>query len=370
MMKLRTTLVASLLLITSLPGLANLPEQDDIVSVMQQVADWQIAHFHDDMERENEWENRFNAWTYGALYIGMEKWAQMAPSDKYYQFLLEAAANNNWDLGPGKYHADDQAVGQLYLSLYEKFQQPHMLAKVLKRTEWIMNNPSQQPMRLNHYKYTERWTWCDALFMAPPVWAKLASITGNDRFRNEMFAEYVATVNHLYDKEEKLFYRDEHFIDKRDQGHKIFWARGNGWVFGGLTLILQELPDGPQKAYFSRLYRDMAANLITLQTEKGHWAMSLKAAELYPTPETSGTAFFTYGLAWGINNGYLDKATYLPVIERGWQSLTSHIAEDGMLGYVQPVGAGPGEAWPDKTEVYGVGAFLAAGSEVFKLTAN
>ena len=63
-------------------------------------------------------------------------------------------------------------------------------------------------MRLNNYKYTERWTWCDALFMAPPVWAKLASITGNDRFRNEMFAEYVATVNHLYDKEEKLFYRE------------------------------------------------------------------------------------------------------------------------------------------------------------------
>jgi len=366
-MKLRTILIASLLWLTSLPGLAKLPEQDDIVSVMQQVADRQIAHFHEDMERENEWENRFNAWTYGALYIGMEKWAQMAPSDKYYQFLLEVAANNNWDLGPGKYHADDQAVGQLYLSLYGKFQQPHMLAKVLERTEWIMNNPSQQPMRLNHYKYTERWTWCDALFMAPPVWAKLASITGNDRFRNEMFAEYVATVNHLYDKEEKLFYRDEHFIGKRDQDHKIFWARGNGWVFGGLTLILQELPDGPQKTYFSKLYRDMASNLLTLQTEQGHWAMSLKAAELYPTPETSGTAFFTYGLAWGVNNGYLDKSTYLPAIERGWQSLTSHITEDGMLGYVQPVGAGPGEAWPDKTEVYGVGAFLAAGSEVYKL---
>lgn len=366
-MIMRHAFMTLLLMVMSMPGYAKLPEQEDIAAAMQQVADWQIAHFHDDMERENHWENRFNAWTYGALYIGMEEWAQIAPSDKYYQFLLEVAANNNWDLGPGKYHADDQAVGQLYLALYRRFQQPPMLAKVLARTEWIMNNPSQQPMRLNHYKYTERWTWCDALFMAPPVWATLASITGNDNFRNTMFAEYVATVNHLYDKQEKLFYRDEHFINQRDQGHKIFWARGNGWVFGGLTLILQELPDGPQKAYFSKLYRDMAASLITLQTEQGHWAMSLMAAELYPTPETSGTAFFTYGLAWGVNNGYLDKATYLPAIERGWQSLLSHITDDGMLGYVQPVGAGPGDAWPDKTEVYGVGAFLAAGSEIYKL---
>ncbi|MDC8831962.1 glycoside hydrolase family 88/105 protein [Alteromonas gilva] len=346
---------------------AKLPDKSQIMTDMQRVADWQIEHFHDDMERENEWENRFNAWTYGALYIGMEKWAKMAPTNKYYEFLLDVAAQNNWDLGPGKYHADDQAVGQLYIELYRKYKKPHMLAKTLDRTNWIMNNPSTQPMRLNHYKYTERWTWCDALFMAPPVWAKLANITNNDDFRDWMFAEYVATVNHLYDKQENLFYRDEHFIHERDNGHKIFWSRGNGWVFGGLTLILEELPQGPQKAYFTRLYKDMAASLIALQTQEGHWAMSLKAAALYPTPETSGTAFFTYGLAWGVNNGYLDKNTYLPTIERGWQSLTSHITSDGMLGYVQPVGAGPGDAWPDKTEVYGVGAFLSAGSELYKL---
>ncbi len=346
---------------------AELPPLPEIKSAMKKVADWQIEHFHDDMERENEWENRFNAWTYGALYIGMEKWAQMADSDKYYQFLLKVSEDNNWDLGPGKYHADDQAVGQLYIELYRKYKKPEMLQKTLERTKWIKENPSQQPMRLNHYKFVERWTWCDALFMAPPVWAKLANITGDESYRNWMFAEYVATTNHLYDDEEHLFYRDEHFINKRDKGHKIFWSRGNGWVFGGLTLILEEMPEGPQKAYFMKLYKDMAASIIKLQTEQGHWAMSLKAAELYPTPETSGTAFFTYALAWGVNQGILDKKTYLEPIERGWKSLTSHIRKDGLLGYVQPVGAGPGEAWPDKTEVYGVGAFLSAGTEVYKL---
>lgn len=360
-------LAACLLCLGSSLAYAELPEQKQIVTVMEKVADWQIKHFHDDMDRENHWENRFNAWTYGALYIGMEKWASMAESDKYYDFLLKVSKDNEWDLGPGKYHADDQTVGQLYIKLYEKYKKPEMLEKTLTRTKWIKENPSQQPMRLNNYKYTDRWTWCDALFMAPPVWAKLANITSDASYRDWMFVEYVATVNHLYDEEEHLFYRDEHFINKRDQGHKIFWSRGNGWVFGGLTLILEEMPDGPQKAYFTKLYKDMAQSLVKLQTKQGHWPMSLKAGELYPTPETSGTAFFTYGLAWGVNNGLLDKALYIDHIDKAWASLTSHVTDEGLLGYVQPVGAAPGKAWSDKTEVYGVGAFLAAGSEIYKL---
>ncbi|MGL1959439.1 MAG: glycoside hydrolase family 88 protein [Colwellia sp.] len=346
---------------------AALPKKVQVAAVMQKVADWQIEHLRDDVGRE-KWDNRLNAWTYGALYIGMEKWAKMAPSDKYYQFLLSIAKENNWDLGAEPYHADEQTVGQLYLALYQKYKKPAMLAKTLKRTKWIKENPSVQPMRLNHYKFTERWTWCDALFMAPPIWAKLANITGDKTYRDWMFAEYVATVNHLYDEEENLFYRDEHFIDKRDQGHKVFWSRGNGWVFGGLTLIIAELPNGPQKAYFTQLYQDMAKSLIKLQTAKGHWPMSLKAGDLYPTPETSGTAFFTYGLAWGVNNGLLAKDVYLPHIESGWQSLVSHVTKEGLLGFVQPVGAAPGKAWADKSEVYGVGAFLSAGSEIYKLS--
>ena len=352
----------------SLMAQAVQPKKKEVMAIMEKVADWQITHLRDDIGRENKTDNRLNAWTYGALYIGMEKWAAMAPSDSYYQFLLGIAEENHWDLGIDKYHADEQTIGQLYLQLYRKYQKPEMLTKTLARTRWIKEHPSQQPMRLNHYKFTERWTWCDALFMAPPVWAKLANITGDASYRNWMFAEYVATANHLYDPEEHLFYRDEHFIEARDQGRKIFWARGNGWVFGGLTLILAEMPEGPQKAYFTQLYKDMAQSLIKLQSPQGHWPMSLKAGDLYPTPETSGTAFFTYGLAWGVNQGLLDKKTYGKAIERGWASLVSHVTPEGMLGYVQPVGAAPGQAWPDKSEVYGVGAFLAAGSEVYKLS--
>ncbi|MBN2683795.1 MAG: glycoside hydrolase family 88 protein, partial [Pontiellaceae bacterium] len=339
----------------------------DVQSVMKKVADWQIEHLRDDINREHASDNRLTAWTFGALYVGMEKWAAMSGDETYYDFLKGIAEENKWDLGPGRYHADDQIVGQLYLQLYRKYGDEKMKEKVQRRTEWIRDNPSKQPINLNHYANTERWTWCDALFMAPPVWAKLSNITGDDSFRNWMFKEYKATYDHLYDPEEHLFFRDEHFIDRRDFDRKVFWSRGNGWVFGGLTLIIQELPEGEQRDWFVALFKDMAPALAKLQTEEGHWAMSLLAADKYPTPETSGTAFFTYGLAWGINHGLLDREEYLPIVMKGWDSLVSHVTDEGLLGYVQPVGAAPGDAWPDRSEVYGVGAFLAAGSEVVKL---
>jgi unsaturated rhamnogalacturonyl hydrolase len=345
----------------------NAQAQADVAAIMKKVADWQILHLEDNIGREHKQDNRLTAWTYGALYVGMNKWAAMSDDTRYYDFLRGIGEKNKWDLGPGKYHADDQAVGQTYLELYRKFGEPNMLEKTLERTRWIRDNPSAEPMRLNHYQYTERWTWCDALFMAPPVWAKLSSITGDATYRQWMLKEYQATVKHLYDKREHLFYRDEHFIDAREDGQKVFWSRGNGWVFAGLTLIIPELPKGKERDYFVKLYKDMAPAIARVQTAEGHWPMSLLAADKYPQPETSGSAFFTYGLAWGVNNGLLKRAKYEPVVRKGWDNLVSHVNSDGLLGYVQPVGAAPGSARADKSEVYGVGAFLAAGSEIYKL---
>ena len=126
-------------------------------------------------------------------------------------------------------------------------------------------------------------------------------------------------------------------------------------------------PIGQPDTKLGKWYKKMAKKLLEIQTPQGHWAMSLLGQKFYPTPETSGSSFFIYGLAWGINNGILDKATYGPAVERGWNAMVSHVNSDGMLSYVQPIGAEPGEAYPDKTEVYGVGAFLSAGSEIYKL---
>ena len=292
----------------------------------------------------------------------------MYKDDTYYNWLKSVAKEQNWKLHFRKYHADDHTIGQMYIELYRKYKDPKMIEPTQTHIEWIMANPSKEPISMDNNKNTQRWTWCDALFMAPPVYAKLSSLSGDSKYSKWMLAEYKATTDHLFDVEENLYYRDNSYIGQLDNGNKIFWARGNGWVFAGLALLLDEYEEGSEEyVYFLDIYQKMAKKLIEIQTPQGHWAMSLLGAADYPTPETSGTAFFTYGLAWGINQGILDKATYEPAVFKGWNALTSYIRKDGMLGYVQPIGAAPGQAWPNKTEVYGTGAFLSAGSEVYKL---
>jgi rhamnogalacturonyl hydrolase YesR len=204
--------------------------------------------------------------------------------------------------------------------------------------------------------------------MSPPVWVMISKITRDKKYLDFMVKEFKATTDFLFDKKESLYYRDESYIGEKDNGTKIFWSRGNGWVLAGLVNVMIELdPNGTEYKYFLKIYKKMAQKLLEIQTPEGHWAMSLLGQKFYPTPETSGSSFFTFGLAWGINQGILDSEIYRPVVEKAWKALVGHVNEDGMLTYVQPIGAAPGEAYPDKTEVYGVGAFLSAGSEMYKL---
>lgn len=338
-----------------------------IAEKLQTVADWQIAHFRDTYSGRDK-PHHIRDWTNGALYVGMLKWADISGDARYQEWLKSISERSEWDMHWRKYMADDHIIGQLHLDLYRRYNDANMMEKTKQRLDFIMENPSKEPITLDNYKHLERWTWCDALFMGPPVWAKMSAITGEQKYNNWMFEEFKATTDHLYDEDEALFYRDNSYIGKLVDDRKIFWSRGNGWVYAGLTLVMDELPqDSAQYAYYKNLYLAMSKTLKRIQTPQGHWAMSLLNADNYPTPETSGTSFFTYGMAWGINNGLLTKEEYMPNITKAWTSLTSHITADGMLGYVQPIGAAPGDAWADKSEVYGTGAFLAAGSELYKL---
>ena len=266
------------------------------------------------------------------------------------------------------YHADDHTVGQTYFQLYRKYKDEEMIKPTIKQFDFILYHPSKSKLDWKSPFHQDRWNWCDALFMSPAVWVMVSNLTRDRKYIDFMVQEWKATTNHLFDKKENLYYRDGSYFDQLDNGTKIFWGRGNGWVFAGLANVMQELgPSDKDYPYFLKLYKKMARKLLEIQTPQGHWAMSLLGQKFYPTPETSGSSFFTYGLAWGINKGILDKATYGSAVQKAWNAMVSHVNSDGMLTYVQPIGAAPGEAFPDKTEVYGVGAFLSAGSEVYKL---
>lgn len=358
-----------MIFIFSIPSFAQSLDAADVKTKMKRVADWQIEHFKDTYSGRKEPHHPL-AWTNGALYVGMVKWAKMADDDSYWEWMKKIGEENQWKLYERFYHADDHTVGQMYCELYRKYGDEKMIAPTKKHLEYIYYHPANTSLKWvgNKYYKHDRWSWCDALFMAPPVWAKLYNITGDKMYLDFLMKEYKATTDYLFDKKENLYYRDDSYMGKLDNGTKIFWGRGNGWVFAGLANILTELnPGSKEYNYFQKIYRKMAKRLIEIQTPQGHWAMSLLGQQFYPTPETSGSSFFVFGLAWGINNGILDKAKYEKAVIKGWNAITACITEDGMLGYVQPIGAAPGSAWPDKTEVYGTGAFLSAGSEVYKM---
>lgn len=219
------------------------------------------------------------------------------------------------------------------------------------------------------------WWWADGLYMVMPVMTKLYKVTGNDLYLKKL-DEYLAYSNSImYDEETQLYYRDAKYVypkHKTSNGKKDFWARGDGWVFAGYAKIIQDLPDSKQKQKYIERFKVMANALAKAQQTEGYWTRSLLDPEHAPGPETSGTAFFTYGFLWGINNGILDKKTYMPVVEKAWDYLiNTAIKPNGEVGYVQPIGekAIPGQVVDvNSTADFGVGAFLLAASEMYRFS--
>lgn len=385
------TLLSTVILTTC--GINNKPSRVDVGSVSadsvkaltKKVADWQIATFEQEGKYRAlptippDWANREQyhdlEWQHAALYAGMNQWRKVADDPKYTEWLMHIGERNGWRLHRRPYHADDHAVGHFYLSLYEDFQQPEMLNPVRDQFTWILANPKTGTLEweAENTHAHDRWGWCDALFMAPPVWARLAKITGDSKYLEFMDREYHATYDLLWSKKDHFFWRDSSFFSKHEKnGEDLFWARGNGWVFGGLALMIPDLPRNWEgRDFYIDLYKKMAARLQEIQREDGTWSMGLLGGvEGYPIKETSGTAFYTFGLAWGINTGLLNRERFEPTVLHAWQALANSVNDEGMLGHVQPVGAAPGDSFADYTEVYGIGAFLAAGSELYKMLKN
>ena len=340
----------------------------DVKTILKSVADWQI---------NAPLTHALADWTNGALYAGIVEWAGIAGDKKYYEWLKEIAVKNGWSYNVrknplGRYHADDYCVGQTYVELYRKYGDKNMIKPIREYFDQILKDPARGDLKFvntKDYWSTQRWSWCDALFMGPTVWAKTANVTGKKKYLDFMYQEYKASTDYLYDKEEDLYFRDSNYFTKKENnGAKVFWGRGNGWVFAGLPIIIRELPKNyEQKPYFVGIYKKMAAKLLLLQDGKGYWHASLLDPASYPNPEMSATSFFVFGFAWGINNGYLDKETYLPAVIKGWKAMVSSVWPDGKVGFIQPVGADPKAVTRDMTEVYGVGGFLLAGTEITRM---
>lgn len=322
---------------------------------MHKVADWQSARVYNRPSED---------WTYAALYVGFLAASDTLHNSSYRRLVLDAAKSFHWQLGPRRLHADDQAIGQAYLALYRRSHRAVEIRPLRQQFDAIMQAPDDPGKPV--------WWWCDALFMAPPVWAGLTQATGDHKYVDYMNHEWAITQNLLYNRQTHLFARDAKYLHRLEEnGEPVFWSRGNGWVMGGTVRVLSALsPDDPSQRAYIQLLRAMAEEVASIQGADGLWRPGLLDPASYPLPEISGSAFFAYAMAWGVNHGYLDRKVYEPVIARAWKGMLAHVYQDGRLGCIQPVGEAPGHYTASSSSVFGVGAFLLAGSEIDRMVAQ
>ncbi|MES2777231.1 MAG: glycoside hydrolase family 88 protein [Bacteroidota bacterium] len=344
--------------------------KEEVLGIIKKVNDyWQ----------QNNAATQRSFWDVAAYHTGNMAAYAVTKNEAYRKYSETWAIHNEWKGAKGadktkwKYtygekdefvlFGDWQICFQTYADLYNLDKDEKKIARAKEVMEYEMSTPN------NDY-----WWWADGLYMVMPVMTKLYKITGNQQYLEKLH-EYLSYANSImFDSTENLYYRDAKYVypkHKSANGKKDFWARGDGWVFAGLAKVLTDLPasDSHYDFYASR-FKAMAAAIKKAQQPVGYWTRSMLDSAHAPGPETSGTAFFTYGILWGINNQLLDKKEYLPVATKAWAYLTNTaLQENGKIGYVQPIGekAIPGQVVDqNSTANFGVGAFLLAACEMYR----
>lgn len=354
-----------------------MPQPAVILAETRRVADWQLANRTNwaTMPAARKSVREPRDWQQATFWVAL---TELATRDKRYATsLLELGKAEKWQLGDLAFHADDQLIGQAWLWAAKNGAGKAAMAPTRAYFDHVLANRPTIGLEFipvapgkGTSTCTDRWCWCDALFMAPPTLLRLSKTTGDARYADFAHEEFKAATDYLFDPTEQLYFRDSRFFAMRDaKGRKLFWSRGNGWVMGGLVRMLQVMDKkDPKRPIYEKLFKTMSARLVTLQKADGYWPASLLDNDPGTPPESSGTAFFTYAFAWGVDNGLLDRKIYQPAAVRGWGALQGAVQPDGMLGWVQQVGDRPNSVSATETQFYGSGAYVLAGTALYDLS--
>ena len=347
-------------------GFSSKWNKKDITIVADTVFRWVMKTYQKDKNYCNQ------GWVSGVLYNGLFDWAEITDKKEYFDFMKRIFSRYYWQLGNRMYHGDDLCVGQVYLDMYAKYKQEKMWIPTKARIDWIIENPPIGNIDITK-GVSDRWWWCDALYMAPAIFTRLYTLTGDKKYLKFAHKEYLDCYEHLYDKDEHLFFRDGKYLNAKDEkGGKVFWSRGNGWVLGGLAEVLKYLPEEDKKyrPFYEQLLQEMSERIASLQREDGYWRTNLLNADIYPMPETSGTGLFTYAIMYGINQGILPADKYLPIVRKGWDAMVKAVNTEGKVGWTQMVAQKPGKVVKKDTRAYSVGSLLMIASELYRYLDN
>lgn len=373
-MKYLLILLSFYLLSSKISFAQKLPKPEETLGKLVLVNEYFMNKYADYTQPSNVGKERpSNIWTRSVYYEGLMALYGIYPQEKYFQYAFNWASFHNWDYrnGATTRNADDYCAGQTYIDLYRLTPDPEYIRKVKANLDMLVNTPK-----------LDDWSWIDAIQMGMPVFARLGKTLNEPKYFNKMWEMYQYSRNHmggtgLFNRTEGLWWRDSDFLPpyKESNGKNCYWSRGNGWVFAALVRVLTEIPkdEAHRKEYLADFVA-MSKALQKCQRTDGFWNVSLHDESNFGGKELTGTALFVYGLAWGVNNGVLNRSDYLPVISKAWNAMISEsVHPDGFLGYVQGTGKEPKDGQPvlydsvPNFEDYGTGCFLLAGTEVYKI---
>ena len=346
---------------------AQSPEQ--IAAVLHEAYDWHLRHptLYRRGRQAEPAPAPANDWQRATFWAGVMAAHRATGRPDYLEAVIDWGNRHGWQPHNPR-NGNGQCCGATYLDVYLLQRDPRMLEPIKADIDTMVAAPRAG---------RDEWHWVDALFMAPPTMARLAAATGDRRTLDLMHRMWWDATEFLFDPESGLYYRDRRYFTphrrtklppRTPNGRKILWSRGNGWAIAGLVRVLEVLPDDdPQRGRYVNLLRQMAAALAACQGDDGLWRTNLADPDQFPEPETSGSGFFCYAIAWGVRQGHLDRATYLPVARRAWQGLVGCMLPSGAVGSSQPDHYAPGPVSPEGTRDFAAGAFLLAGSEMLLL---
>lgn len=347
----------------------TLPDKASVLSKMVLANSYFMAKYPDpSLPIITNKERPSNIWTRSVYYEGLMQLYRIDPKQTYLNYALSWSKAHQWKpaYDVNTRNADNQCCGQTYIALYLLNRKPGRIKNIKACIDSMIATNK-----------VDDWWWIDALQMAMPVFAQLGIIYHDDRYLKRMYRMYSDTKSRLFNIKEGLWWRDSTFLPPYNEpnGRNCYWSRGNGWVVAAMVRVLNLLPESAvgYKDY-KNTYLKMMKALLPLQRKDGFWNVSLMDPSHFGGKESSGTSLFLYGMAWGVRKGWLDRKTYLPVIVKAWNGLANEaLHPDGMLGYVQGTGKEPSAGQPvsynkvPDFQDYGVGCFLLAGSEVYRL---
>ncbi len=348
-------------------------DKSEVIAVLRQANDYFMEKWPDTGKPlyTTRWRPS-NIWTRAVYYEGLLALNQIDPQQRYYDYAVDWGESHKWGLRNGIHtrNADDQACGQIYLDLYQIDPREERITDIKKNIDYIISSGK-----------VDDWTWIDAIQMAMPVYAKMGILFKDAKYFDYMHQMYLYSRNveggGLYNKADKLWWRDKDFVAPYSEpnGEDCYWSRGNGWVAAALVRVLEILPEDAQfRDVYLQDYQDLMEGALASQRADGFWNVSLHDSTNFGGRETSGTALFVYGMAWGVRQGILDASTYTPALQKGWKAINQEaLHPSGFLGYLQGTGKEPKDGQPvsfasvPDFEDYGLGCFLLAGSEMYKL---